>query len=416
MEIVFLKKYSIDFNSIIVNVLISTNPKIFKLKEFAEKSDIIGISYFNNDSEVVLKRLKKEYPKNKIIVGGIGVYQNYTNILKYADFVYFGDAIKFNENSILKKEQLGQNVVFNNFIDYSKMPLIQHTSSRYEFVTEKGCPNKCEFCQISHVQKFSIIDNEIFKKKVCQIESKVKKANISFLNSDGLINYKNADFLNSQVNNRYYAASVPLKMYLKKYSIFGKQNNIKFGIELPSEETRKKHLPAIKQITDNELISSITTHSINMMTFFLIYNYVGVYSEEYKKLFEVIKRKNHNLNLRTSFTTLNISAYTPIVNKLEEHLTQLKETPDFKNVKEINQYKNISHVRVLPAKSNKNAMYDYFRTFLPFDYNIIKPEKFTNAKDYVKGMEEKNHKNLFELMQKRANLMQLKEGELQTIA
>lgn len=415
MKICFEENSIVGYNSIIA-MLLSYKSNIFRIKKNIEENDVIGVSYFNIDSLVIIKRLRKKYPKNKIIVGGIGVYQDYVLLLRYVDYVYMGDAFNFDESCIIDKDSVKKTISVNNHTPFAKLPLIRHANKRYELLTEKGCPNKCEFCLISHVNDYKIIDKRDFRKKINFIEKKMKGCIISFVSSDGITNIKNKDILLNSRNNKYYCASLPLKTFLKNYDSFGSQNNIKFGIELPTEELRFKKLPNIKKITNKELIECVEKKHCNFTSFFMLYNYFDVTNSDYGELYDIARYKKDNLNLRFSFTTLEVAAYTPIAKDLKRHCEQLIEYDDFQDVEEIKRLKkHISHVRVFPGKMNKNVLYRYFMSFLPFDYKIIKPDSFKNAILYYDGMRKINQdNNLTDLMQNRINKM-TKQGNKITL-
>lgn len=408
----FIKKYLINYCSISASFITTYNKGIFEIVNNVNDGDIIGLTYYNITSLDQLKKLKKEYPKNKIIVGGIGVYSHYHRLLLngYCDMCYIGEALPFDEKNIITKNDIGTEKKFNQDVDYNLTPLIQAGKKSFYLLTEKGCPYRCEYCYVSWINKFSKIDNDIFKRKIQNIDSKLKNCHISFIGNEGLIKTENKHIFNNFINNDYDNQSIPLKTYLENFEYYKNQDICRFGIELPTEELRFKILPNIKKISDSELIDFIKNKypikGAGIATFFYIWNYINVLEKDYFNIFDIIKQKSSNFTLRLSFTTLEIQPYTKISNCAPRHVEQLLNTVDFSESKFLDKCKNITKVKIYPAKNSASVLWHYFFTYLPYNVKISKNRTGETGMQYFNRIKHDNNNiDILQLIDEKSNKM-----------
>lgn len=392
-NIVFIKEYIKDYASVVA-IMLSNYPKsIFCIKNKSDinKTDIIGYTYFSINSFDLLRKIRLEFSNNKIIVGGIGVYAHYIRILEIADFLYFGEAFEFNNNSVLSKKKLKQTLKIQQSINFEKIPIVRAGKKLYYCEIEKGCPYRCEFCYVSWVNKFSQMSDDNFIKKCNFIDSKLKGNQITFIANEGLVKDRNSNIFNNLNNNKYDNQSLPISTYIKNYNAFKNQSIVRFGIELPTEKSRIDILPKIKKITDEMLIDVIRNKTCKIMQFFYIYNYVGIKECDYGKIFDIVKNKKQSFLLRLSFTNLEIQPYTKITNRISEHIEQTLKYSDFSDSGHIKKLNKISRVKVFPAKGNSQLLYWYFFTYLPIQYKIRKPKSKEKAIDYFNSIKQTNN-------------------------
>jgi len=385
-HIYFVREYIINYASITALFLSNNDKNRFKIinKSEVRNNMILGCTFFSINSFQILLKMRKENPQNKIIVGGIGVFNSYNRILNYADYIYFGEAFIFNYDSILDKNNLKDKIKIQREIDYEKLPIIKIGIKNYYTLIETGCPYGCEYCYVSAVNKFTKISDFDFINRIKFIDKKIKKSHITFIGNEGLVKERNCDLFKLCCNNNYDNQSITLKNYLNNYSLYKNQKIVRFGIELPTENLRVEKLPQIKKITDEMIIDAIKNKYMNLMQFFYIWNYVGVKEEEYQNIFDVVKYKKDFL-LRLNFTTLEIQPYTKIINKINEHIYQLLNSNNFQESKQIDKLRKISKIKIYPAKKNDEVLKFYLFTYTnrPITEkinNLIIDEILQNAK------------------------------------
>jgi hypothetical protein len=406
-SIKFIKEYIVDFSTIVSTFLVKSNrPGMFEIisEKDVNPGDLLGITYFNHDSFVTAKQIKKQFPDNKLIVGGIGVLAHYSRLLEVADYVYLGEAIPFDPKYVISKNELGGSREVSQEIDFKRVPIALQTGAKsFYLLAEKGCPWGCSYCYVSAVNKFRIIDNETFRRNVAKIESQIKGQHITVLSNEGIIRERNKDIFEKKLKNSYENQSITLELYLANYDLFKRQSIVRFGIELPTEETRAANMPKIKQLKDAQLIELVKDKPLNIVTMFFVWNFVGVSQAEYAHLFEILKHKRPDFILRASFTTLEIQPYTPLVSRLSEHIKQLFETPDFDDSLLYKKIKNITRIKIFKPKKNVNILHLYFFSFLPKRYEFTQPRQGETTLEYYKRTQALNNgADLIEIMQRRA--------------
>lgn len=395
--IYFIREFIKDYASIVALFLSNANPGKYKIinQSKVKKNNLLGLTFFSINSYVYLKRLRKTFPEHEIIVGGIGVYSLYNRILRYANYVYFGEGFDFDEQCILTNKFEKKQVKIQNKINFNNLPIIKNGKNSYYFLIEKGCPYRCEYCFVSWVNVFRKIDDTVFRRKIKAIDRILKNKLITFVGNEGLVKEKNRDLFGLCKANKYDNQSITLRSYLNDFNLYKNQAIVRFGIELPTEELRFKHLPKIKHIKDSELLEAITKKIISPrpMQFFYIWNYVGTTEKDYDEIYNIVKNK-HDFLLRLSFTTLEIHPYTKTIHYLPEHISQLQNSESFHTSQTIEKLKRISKVKIYPAKSNAELLkcYLFSYTDLPLktkvnshviDKIILNASKMKKTNKYV---------------------------------
>ena len=348
----------------------------------------IGVTFFSYNSFPLVKRIRKERPKNKILVGGIGTFAAYNRLLKYADYCYFGEALEFNAEAIITKDfSHGQQVKVQRYVNYYKAPIVRSSKNSYYMMVETGCPYRCEFCYVSWVNDYAKISDDHFRKKIKFIDKKLKNKHIAFIGNEGIVKERNEDVFTVCGNNSYENQSMTVKKYLKHYEIYKNQSIARVGVELPTEELRDLKLPYIKRITDNELID-IVKHKHNRTTqFFYIWNYIDTNEDDYSRIHDIAKQKA-DFFLRLSFTSLEIQPYTLLTNRIHEHIKQTEKSIDFSVSPVIRRLKNISRVKVYPAKNKESLLRNYVFTYtLEPEGHVVTDKMLQDTVDNAKAMD-----------------------------
>ena len=373
-RIYFIREFIKDYSSIVAMFLQSVGDqyKIIDAKD-VKKGDLLGLTFFSINSYPYLKRLRKAFPDHEIIVGGIGVYSSYNRILEFANYVYFGEGFQFDIESVLSNKFEKEKVKIQNEIDFKSLPLVRIGQNNYYFQIEKGCPYRCEYCYVSWVNVFRKIDDFDFRKKIKHMDKTLKGKHITFVGNEGLVKERNADLFKVYHKNKYDNQSITLKNYLANYDLYKNQSIVRFGVELPTEKLRTKHLPKAKHIKDSEILEVLTKKYNKNVQFFYIWNYLGATEKDYHRIHELVRYKKDFL-LRLNFTTLEIQPYTRIVKSLGEHAEQLLSTPSYQDSDIIKGLKRISKVKVFPAKRNSEVLkcYLFSYTNLPLKTKVSK--------------------------------------------
>lgn len=361
-NIYFIKEYLIGYSEITALFLTSNN--IFKIisKNEVKNDMVIGVTISSYESISLLKRIRKEFPKNIIICGGIGVYHLYNKILLYADYVYFGEAFIFDEECILSNKYEKDKVKINRKIPFENIPIVKTGRKIYYFLTEVGCPYGCEFCYVSAVNKYQKIGDQEFIDRIKSIDKKLKNNNIVLLGNEGLIKKNNQGIFSKYRNNKYSSQSFVLKDYLKNPNLYDNQKIVRVGVELPTEKLRLERLPAIKKITDNELKQFITMQHKTYVQLFYIWNYLYTTEEDYEDIFKIAVNKN-NFYLRINFTTLNIFPYIKLSKNICDHIERLMTTTDFYDSILVDKLKRITRVKVFPGKKNQTQLMELVNSY-----------------------------------------------------
>lgn len=383
MQISFLKEFCKDYYSIPAQFLCGYNPKIYSIKYSPEPSDVIGVTIFNTDSLPSIFTIRKKYPNNKIIAGGIGTLFLYRYLLKtkLVDFVYFGEGYNFDEKHIIDETMIGRSVEINREVPYSQLPIVKTEQKIYYLHAETGCPYKCEFCVVSHANKYSHIDNDDFVSKIKYLDKNLKAKQITILSNEGIVKGCNFDRIKNCRNNDYTSQSTTLKYFLNNKQCFKNQNIVRFGIELPTEDDRLAHLPKQKQITDAEIEESVSylQRGNQIIQLFFIWNYYNIPIENYRNIAKYMKMERKAL-MRVAFTTHNISAYTPQQPFVINHIHQLLTTPEFSE--EVKYLSCITKTNIYPPKKNVNILPDYLKIFGNCSEKYRLPKTGENVNDY----------------------------------
>lgn len=362
-NIYFVREYIAGYSSIVAMFLSGYNPKYKIINKSELKNNmLIGMTFFSIKSYPVLLKIRRENPKNEIIVGGIGVYNSYNRILKHANYVYFGEGYEFDVSSVMSLTDVRTEIPIKRYFDYKRVPLVKISKNNYYCHIEVGCPYHCEYCYVGWVNKYSKINDNDFRNRIKSIDRNLKNKHIAFVGNEGLVKEKNKDIFKIYKNNKYDNQSITLKNYLKNYDLYKNQLIVRFGIELPTEDLREKHLPRIKQIKDEDLIECITSKYQNIIQLFYIWNYVGTTESDYNQIFNIIKNKKDFL-LRLNFTTLEIQPYTPLVGRVVEHIEQLQSTKSFKESSIIDKLRMVTKTKIYPAKMNEEVLKWYIFTY-----------------------------------------------------
>lgn len=415
MRICFLKEFAFNTYSIPAQFLANYNKTVFSIKDVPEKDDVIGVTIFNNLSTGSIRTIRRKYPHHKIIAGGIGAFSYYRYLLmnNIVDYVYFGEAFEFDKKHIITKEDIGKEVHINRIVPYEKLPIIQSGKKLFYMLCETGCPFRCEFCQVSHCNNFTSISDNNFVNRIKFLDRKVKNNQVTLITNEAIIKGRNWQRIVRCNNNRYVAQSTTLKYYLSHLEVFKDQPITRFGIELPTEEDRKKHLPPIKQITDDEIkeIMNMDYKSGHIIQLFFIWNYLNLPIDNYKKIGDYI-RYDRDCVLRVAFTTHIIHPYTPQQTHVLKHIEQLQKDTEFENIKKYVQ--GVNKTRIFAPQKNINILPQYIRMYgTGFErYTLPKPKD--NIIEWWEKVKKQNP-TIESDIEKNINTMKIENDKIQTI-
>jgi len=395
-KIKFVPELINEYSYIPALFLANVNPKQFEISSDVKKTDILGLTVFDSQSLVYLRKARKKYPNNKIIVGGIGVTDLYHYILEYADYVYFGQAFEFDDNCVLEKKGT-KKIKYNNAIPWEKIPIVRTGKKSWYFMIESGCPFKCEYCNVSHISKFDSMPGEVFFDKVFRFDIKYKGQFVRLLSNEGYFIYRHFEKYNKLKHNRYLSSSIPLKSFVKYYKKGVNQTKepvLRFGIELPTEELRKKILPPVKHISDDEILDVI--YRMNLMgqdiTLFLLYNYPGTTPEDFERIYELLtyaeikKRK-----IRVSMSTFTMLSTFRKSYSASEYVDHLLDFPNFDTTETHRNLRRVHGLKVLAPAHMKRALHFHSHMFLPGGTKLpsISNPKIT-ARSYLDKLQKYN--------------------------
>jgi len=391
----------------------STQYEIVSASE-VRPGDLIGVTYFSGNSWPAATKARRLFPKHKIIVGGIGVLAHYERLLRsgVADYVYLGEGFDFDERHVVTVKDLGRTVPTAQDVDFDKLPLVRVSKNSYYFLIEKGCPYRCEYCYVSWANKFKSMKADKLKQKCVAIERKLSGKHITLVSNDGIAKHKNRDFFAKLSRNRFENQSLPLKMYLQNPAAFEKQLIVRVGVELPTEESRQRILPRMKQITDAELSEFLGSAKGNReSTLFYIYNYVGLTRQDYLRIVDIARQKSPASRLRLSFTSLEVQPYTALVPRLLEHIENILRGENFQNSELNRRLVNISGVKVFPPKMMASVLHTHLFTYLPHRYKLPSPRTGETAREFLARTKAANPGvNVLYEIERRAKAMQLDKG------
>lgn len=339
------------------------------------------------------------------IGGGIGAYQDYHRILEVADYVYFGDGFSFDMDGVYSKEMLEgkESIEVKKDVDFENIPIMRTGKRSWYYLLEVGCPFKCEYCFVSHLNKYCSNTIENARKVLKTFDIKYHGQHVALISNEGLQKVQFKDLFAQLKNNSYEVQSIPVGVFLKNKQLFNKQKIIRVGVELPTEKARAEILPPIKQFKNEELIKFIEESKTHYISLFMIYAYFGQKLSDYDEFIDVLLKANFGTKrVRVSFTTLHLQPYTPIYSRFDEYLEHMKEFPDM--TKEL-QYKiqSVSQVKLFQPELIVNTVYKSLFSYLPADMPVTKPRQGEKTKDYLKRIMVNYHPREFIEFKEKSN-------------
>jgi len=417
MKINFIKDHLLQSDTTIPALFLkNVNPAVFNIIDKPEKdTDILGATAFNINSLSNIKTLRLKYPNNKIIVGGIAVDYLYKRLFDIGiDYVYFGEALNFNESCIADKNT--KSVYVEDNIDFNKAPIIQIGAKNWYFLVEKGCPYKCEFCYVSNKQKFQAMNIDRVKSIILMFEKKYKSQHITFLANEGLIKIKLKDFfIKNKLNNNWECQSLPLRSYLQNLDLYKDKPISRFGIELPTEKNRILKLPNIKKIKDDEIHSILKmNHGNVVLNFFYIYAYPGIKDAEYEQIYDLYSQYNiQHRETRLTFTTFDPQPYCPCNGNFKEWYKSLFNYRNLEELQLSNKVKYFKRLIIIPCKKIINAYYELLLKYSPSGYKLVKPDNTLSFQQYYnKLMKLNNNYDCCNYIDNYLNNLKIKDGYL----
>lgn len=127
----------------------------------------------------------------------------------------------------------------------------------------------------------------------------------------------------------------------------------------------------------------------------------------------IVKHKPYDYNLRVSFTTHEIQAFTPLQTKVFDHIEQLLSSVTFMeyNVKNI---LNVARTKVFPGMSNARILEKYFYSFGDETLSLSGPKSGDSAAEYYKKIKTKNP-HLEEVIDYRSKNMKVENNKIKAI-
>jgi len=314
-----------------------------------EKADIIAITA-SYDSQIlsllyISKVLKKEYPKIRIIIGGVAVswlsdYISNLEISNTIDFFFTGDLPKFdkdieqsfiniitkNTNKLINRHLLSINGTLHNtdgsgylFLPLNRywghIPLLSLTISR-------GCYySNCSFCSYGFIK-----ENKYESETTINAFNKLKthtellKINVFNLESDCIrineIEDISDKIIKEKLNVKWHI-SLRFENRLD-YNVLQKLYNagcrrLYFGFESASKQILKKMKKGINLTTVQRILSDCKSIGIGV-EIGVIYGFPGETKEDAKKTYEFLK-KNYDLIHRCDTSYFHLETNSEIEKK-----------------------------------------------------------------------------------------------------
>jgi hypothetical protein len=265
-----------------------------------------------------IERLKRETGKPIIVGGHAAVF--YKLWLLFADYVNIGQGFNFFDKSTIDEiKQLksivpGENIIFDNYINWEDCPIVEIKKDIYSYFAGVGCKNKCKFCLTSNINKYQKNDIE-----------RIRAAE-KFSKKNGARNFY--AIANENEKEKFgKSGAIILRDYIKiKHPLKGK---IRFGIEFATEDNRKK---MGKFFTDEQLIEAFNK-SFNEKTELFCFCIGGIdKKEDWYNLFEKIPLyKALNPRILFKFTNIQYEMFTPLYqNRFNQNIENYITNKDIK--------------------------------------------------------------------------------------
>jgi len=358
-----------------------------------DHAELIGLSMSHISQFGELKKLREKYPEKKIIVGGHAANAARA-LLRYADFINLGHGFEFFEQNQKIDDLYGKSYImtkgkkdynFSQYIDWSKIPVVQIGENSFSYLWSVGCKKKCKFCLTSWLNKYQ--KNPEGSLVLKRIRNKIGKSKQLYVISN--------DFSESYAGRN--VADVLVSDFLRNPLKFKNVKLIRCGVEFAKEENRRKYAKPISNEEIRKLIR-LTKKMGKRMNIFMI---AGLETEQdYLDFGKDVLEPDYDTNPKIGFifNYLSPQKLTPLENFNLENIIEV-------NLEKIKYWWKIRNGRVVIFHSN---------TLRP--YNAIKYSICERANeetiDAAWGLVERRHESLEALWQdiNRLGLSDLAKG------
>ncbi len=303
-----------------------------------------------------LKKIREQYPKKQIIVGGhFAVF--YKICLLFCDYVNIGQGFEFFECKSIEQIKRLKSIIWTKSkkkiiasikIDWNIIPICKITKSSYYYWGSVGCKNKCSFCLTAWTNKYQ-------KNKILNIKKAVNIKKCSIISNDN----------KGMERIRESRKSIKLKDFLnirKHYC-----NYYRIGLEFATEKNRKI---IGKFFTNKELYQSIIKACKEKVRiqFFCICGLDD--KQEWMKLINNIPTISYGWGIYFKFTNLEYQMFTPLYKKRYNlDISKYMNKQEIENI----YYNNRFRVKPLRIRPIKYPAYAIWRTGMT---NSINKDQF----------------------------------------
>ncbi|MBN2422043.1 radical SAM protein [Candidatus Woesearchaeota archaeon] len=310
------------------------------LKEIKNGFDIVAISFitpYYPRVKIMVQEIKKEFPSQKILIGGYGV--NTPGVEKLdVDYICRGEGVDFFKKTFnLSVKKRYANPIINCLDSVKMFGLLPVTFflNAFYFTTGLGCPFGCEFCATSHFWKKRynplLEDGKQVYEDIKKISASQKFPPLFIVNQDDFlrITSRNKETLEQIRKNKdvffmfCFSSAFSISQYAYDELVELGIDTVFVGIETNFPEDgkdkvfnkAKKINPKTKKEVDiKRLIDELADHGISTVGAFML----NVPQHNKKNIKEDIE-KHLKLNVMSSqFSTITPYPGTPFFDKLDK--------------------------------------------------------------------------------------------------
>ncbi len=319
--------------------------------------DIELISVHHSTDFIRLAQMEKKATVR--IVGGHPMQNNPRPVIPYADIICVGEgetwiqqAVKIIDETrnINKVSVLGGTIISNKWKNGDKIPETNienplpdnppylnrpgTRSAAWYLELARGCPYKCNYCELGHSSKYRRYSTDHLKNKLDSINTSIAKK-INFYAPDEAAHPKYQELYEYVYQRGFLTgfSSMRLESVMKKQPLMKKNTLVRIGIDGLTEETRNK---CNKKISDQMIVDyfkMLINKGHVQFKMFMIFGYPWEIIDDFAK-FESLMQKVMMIPLKKNIS-LRIK-WTPFIPQPCTPFGGLKAKYDFEMIDKIN--------------------------------------------------------------------------------